>query len=165
MAGILQAGLGGAARPTAGGSRTPGTRELSVREEEALSLTARVHACPGGYPDWCHEGHRGQVASAAAGGVQDAHQGEGPAAHGFVPPERWLVEVLGGEHALQAAGFGRDATLPPGLAQQIAQLLDGRRGGGRPGRGRCQDGAGFRARDAAAAAPERAQQRGVVLAQ
>ncbi len=105
-----------------------------------------------------------EVVCGGAGGVELAEQGDGLAAHRLLD-ERQLAHLLSGEGFPQSGCFGVDAALPPGLAQQAAQLGGGelRRGGGGGGGG--QDGPRAGPVDPAAHAGEGGQEGGVVLAQ
>ena len=66
-------------------------------------------------------GGGGELVGVGAGGVELAQQGEGLPADGVLD-QRGLVQVLGAQHLLESVGFGVDAALAAGAAQQRAQL-------------------------------------------
>jgi hypothetical protein len=105
-----------------------------------------------------------KVVRGGAGGVELAEQGQGLAAHGLLD-ERELAHLLCAEGVAQPDGFGVDAAAAASLSEQGAELGRGELGGVAGGGCGGQDGAGFRARDAAFDLGEGGQEAGVVLTQ
>ena len=107
----------------------------------------------------------GELVGVGAGGVELAQQGQGLLPEGLLDQRR-VVQVVGAQHLLEPVGFGVDAALPPGAAQQRPQL-----GQGQPGRRARGGGGGQQRRGLRGAAARRACWRtparmaGVVLAQ
>jgi hypothetical protein len=59
----------------------------------------------------------GEVFGVAAGGVQLAQQGQGLSPEGLLHRGR-VVQVVGAQYLLESYGFGVEAALQPGAAQQ-----------------------------------------------
>ena len=79
---------------------------------------------------WCEAfgGRVREVLGVGAGGVELAQQGQGLMPEGLLH-QRGVVQVLGAQHLVESFGFGVDAALQPGPAQQRPQLGLGQPGG------------------------------------
>jgi hypothetical protein len=108
-------------------------------------------------------GGRSELLGIGAGGVQGSQQRRRLMAHRLL--DQWrLAKVLGRQHVLDAGCLGTDTALPPGLAQQVGDLIDGQCRSGGWGRRGCKDHTRFGAHDAAAGITEGRQEGRVVLA-
>ena len=94
-----------------------------------------------------------------AGGVELAQQGQGLLPEGLL--DQWrVVQVVGAQHLLEPVGFGVEAALQPGAAQQRPQLGQGQPGRRARGGGGGQQGAGFGAQQPAALGGEASRMAG-----
>ncbi len=109
------------------------------------------------------DGGGGEVLGVGGGGVESSQQGQGLAAEG-VFDQGQLVEIFGAQDRLDPGGFGVDAALATGAAQQRGELGDSQYCGCSRGGGGGQQGPRFGTQKTAAFIGEGLKQGWVVLA-